>query len=139
MKKDLKFEEVYPYPPERVWQALTDSKLISQWLMENDFEPRVGHKFNFKTDPGPGFDGVVHCEVLEVDEPYRLSYTWQGGGNDTVVTFTLKPVSEGTHLTLVHTGFEGIKGMMTAFILGRGWRTKILRRNLLETLKKLQS
>lgn len=30
----------------------------------NDFEPRIGHRFQFRTEPAPGFDGVVNCEVL---------------------------------------------------------------------------
>lgn len=139
MKRDLKLEEIYPYSPEKVWKALTDSEILGKWLMENDFEPHVGHKFNFRTKPTPGFDGIVHCEVLEVDEPRRLSYTWKGGTIDTVVTFILKPISDGTHLTLEHKGFEGLKAIATSFILGSGWKKKILRKNLLEVLQQFET
>lgn len=138
MKRDLRFQVFYPHPPEKVWKALTDSKLIAKWLMENDFQPIVGHKFQFKTAPQPGFDGIVKCEVLEVDEPHRLSYSWKGGGMDTTVTFTLEPVGEGTRLTLEHTGFTGLKGMMVSFILGSGWKKKILRKNLLEIVRGVE-
>jgi uncharacterized protein YndB with AHSA1/START domain len=57
-----------PYPPQKVWRALTDPGLLASWLMPNDFEPRVGHRFTFRTDPVPahGFDGIVRCEVLEL-------------------------------------------------------------------------
>ena len=51
MKRDLKFEEVYPYPREKVWKALTDSEILAQWLMENDFKPEVGHKFTVDVEP----------------------------------------------------------------------------------------
>ena len=44
MKRDLRFEATYPHPPERVWRALTDPKALAEWLMENDFEPRLGHQ-----------------------------------------------------------------------------------------------
>ena len=29
------------------------------WLMDNDFEPVVGHRFTFRTEPTRGFDGIV--------------------------------------------------------------------------------
>ena len=59
-----------------MWRAITDPESIAAWLMRNDFAPVVGHRFRFHTEPRPGFDGVVHCEVLEVDEPRkRISLT----------------------------------------------------------------
>lgn len=78
-------------PIGRVWQALTDRATLSQWMLfqSNDFEPVVGHVFQFRDSPG--WDGFVDCEVLEVDEPHRLSYSWMGSGDvdnrfSTVVT-----------------------------------------------------
>ena len=137
MKRDLTFTRVYRHPPERVWQALTDSRAIAEWLMPNDFEPQVGHKFQFRTQPAPGFDGIVHCEVLEVDAPRRLAYTWQGGPmrRPTTVTWTLTRVPEGTLLRLEHTGFEGLGGLATSFILGRGWKG-LLRQKLAQVLDR---
>jgi uncharacterized protein YndB with AHSA1/START domain len=75
MKKKIRVETVYPHPPERVWKALTDSDAIADWLMPNDFKPELGHRFQFKTRPRPGFNGIVDCQVIEVDEPHRL---WEG-------------------------------------------------------------
>ena len=121
MKRDLKFEVVYPHPPEKVWRALTDSQAIAHWLMENDFEPRLGHKFMFRSKPRPGWDGKTYCEVIELDPPRRLAYTWKGGPIDTVVRFTLEVVPEGTRLRLEHTGFRGFKAWMVSRIMGRGW------------------
>ena len=59
MKRDVHLVRDYPYPPAAVWEALTARALLAQWMMENDFEPRVGHRFTMKTDPAPGFDGIV--------------------------------------------------------------------------------
>lgn len=100
MTRNLAFERIYPHPPERIWLAIADRRALAAWLMENDFEPRVGHRFQFRTRPRPGFDGVIDCEVIEVDEPRRLAYTWQGGWmrRPTTVTWTLEPVPEGTRL-----------------------------------------
>jgi len=126
MKRDLHFEMTYPHSPERVWQALTNPDALARWLMPNDFKPIVGHRFRFRTKPAPGFDGIVHCEVLEVVAPERLVYLWAGGGVDTRVTWTLERVPEGTRLTLDHTGFKGLRGILVSQMLGKGWRSKIL-------------
>lgn len=122
MKRNLTFDEIYPYPIERVWRALTDSEAMADWLMENDFKPEIGHRFQFQTKPAPGFDGIVNCEVLELRPPSRLAFSWKGGGIDTVATFTLEPVPEGTHLRLEHTGFSGMKATLVSYILGGGWK-----------------
>ena len=99
-------------PIDRVWQVLTDSATLSKWMMfkTNDFEPVVGHAFQFRD--APGYDGVIDCEVTEVDEPHRLSYTWATAGQDalphsTVVTWTLTEAESGvTQLHLEQSGFR---------------------------------
>ncbi len=39
MIQGVKLEFFYPHPPERVWKALTDRRVLAAWMMENDFEP----------------------------------------------------------------------------------------------------
>ncbi len=130
MTTELRFVETYPFPRESVWRALTSSAAIADWLMPNDFAPVVGHRFEMRTKPAPGFDGIVKCEVTIVEPPSRLAYTWRGGGIDTLVTFTLQAVEQGTQLTLVHSGFKAMRGWMISRILGSGWRKRILREHL---------
>ncbi len=143
MKRDLKLERVYPHAPERVWRALTDRRAMSQWMMETDFEPRLGHRFTFRAKPQPGWDGVTYCEVTELDPPRRVAYTWRGGAGkdpltlDTVVRFTLTPEGAGTRLTLEHTGFTGLKAIFVSFMMKAGW-TKMLRTRLGPVLAKLE-
>jgi uncharacterized protein YndB with AHSA1/START domain len=120
-------------PPEEIWRALTEPKLLSQWLMENDIQPVVGHKFNFRAKPMGDWNGIVDCEVLEADPPHKLVYTWQGGSDkneayghrlDTTVTWTLTPTSTGgTLLHLVHHGFQ--PGDYAFEIMGQGWRSMV--------------
>lgn len=120
------------HPPEQVWRALTDRELLATWLMPNDFEPRVGHRFAFQTEPVPaqGFDGVVHCEVLELVEPERLRISWSGGNLDTTVTWSLVPEGRGTRLFLTHEGFDGDDPgqQATRRILEGGWTGHLARR-----------
>jgi uncharacterized protein YndB with AHSA1/START domain len=143
MKRDLKLERVYPQAPDRVWRALTDRRALSQWLMETDFEPRLGHRFTFRAKPQPGWDGVTYCEVTELDPPHRVAYTWRGGSGqgrpptlDTVVRFTLTPEGSGTRLTLEHTGFVGFKAIFVSFMMKAGW-TKMLRSKLGAVIEEL--
>ncbi len=137
MKRDVKLEAVYPYPPERVWRALTDPQALAEWLMINDFQPKVGHKFQFRARPTWGWRGIVDCEVLEVDPPRRQSYRWQGDPKyrPTVVTWILEPTPGGTRLRLEHTGFLGLGGYLLSLILGSGWK-EMLRASLPEVLTR---
>ena len=125
MSRVVRRQLVYPHPPDRVWRALTDPVAIAQWLMPNDFEPRVGHRFQFRTTPRPGFSGVIDAEVLLVDPPRRLCYAWAAGGHHTTVTWTLEPTAHGTRVTLEHAGFRGATGVIAGFMLGFGWRKKL--------------
>ncbi len=121
MKRDVTVRRVYPYPLEAVWQAFATGEALARWLMPNDFEPRVGHRFEFRAKPAPGFDGIVRCEVLELDPPRRLVFSWVGGGIDTRVTFELRAEDAGTSVTLSHTGFAGPMGVLLSYMLGNGW------------------
>lgn len=108
MTEAIQHDVYYPHPPDRVWRAIADAEALAQWLMPNDFQPRVGHRFTFRREPIPAinFDGIIHCEVLTCDPSRRLAFTWRGGGLDTVVTFRLEPEGEGTRLYLEHSGFD---------------------------------
>lgn len=121
MQRTIRKTVEYTHPPARVWAALTDSAALAAWLMPNDFEATVGHRFQFRTDPAPGFDGIVHCEVLELDEPKRMKWSWRGGNIDTLVTFELEPTATGTRLHFSQSGFRGAGAILTSFILGAGF------------------
>jgi uncharacterized protein YndB with AHSA1/START domain len=94
-------ERVMPYPPEKIWRALTQPHLIEEWLMKNDFKPVVDHRFNLRADWG-----AVECRVLEVKPNKMLSYTWAAYGLESVVVWTLTPTSTGTNLRMEQSGFR---------------------------------
>ena len=101
----LVIERAMPHPPEKVWRALTEGKLIDEWLMKNDFQPIVGHRFHFRSTPVPNWDGIIEGKVLEVEPNSRLAYTWASMGLESVVTWTLTPSADGTHVRMEQTGF----------------------------------
>lgn len=129
MEKSITHQWFFPYSPETVWEYLTQPELLAQWLMENNFLPVVGHRFQFKTKPKIklGFDGNISCEVLEVIPCKRLSYSWKGGMGsekislDSIVTWTLTPKDNGTELLLEHTGFRGLKNYIPWLVMTKGW------------------
>ena len=94
-------EREIPYPPEKIWRALTLPHLIEEWLMKNDFKPETGHNFNLNADWGS-----VACQVLEVEPHKTLTYTWNSKDLRSVVTWTLAPTVRGTFLRMEQTGFQ---------------------------------
>jgi uncharacterized protein YndB with AHSA1/START domain len=104
--RSLVIEREVLHPPEKIWRALTERSLIDEWLMKNDFQPVVGHRFNFRSTPVPGWNGVIDCEVLVVEPNSRLSYSWGTMGMESVVAWTLTPTKGGTHVRMEQTGFR---------------------------------
>ena len=101
------FELELPHRPAKVWRALTEPQLMSEWLLPSvGFALEPGADFMLRAQPQPGWDGTVQCRVVEVEERRKLSYTWVVGDIDTVVTFTLEPSGSGTRLSMVQTGFR---------------------------------
>jgi uncharacterized protein YndB with AHSA1/START domain len=133
----------YPHPTAKVWRALTDPALIPLWTSTGaggrpeGFVPVAGTKFQLIAKPKPGWNGIVDCEVLEVDEPRLLRYSWVGGGGDvTQVAYRLEPRADGTRFTYDHTGFTGVSGLFMSTLLGHV-RTKMLDKGLPPVLDDL--
>ncbi|MGB8398725.1 SRPBCC family protein [Bradyrhizobium sp.] len=127
--RTLLVERVMPHPPEKVWRALTQGHLLEAWLMKNDFQPVVGHKFNFRADPMPHWNGITDCEVLVIEPNKRLAYSWNASGDEaatgmkTIVTWTLTAAGNGgTHVRMEQSGFR--PGPDDRFYVGAnyGWR-----------------
>ncbi len=107
MTADVSLDFDYSSPIDQVWKALTDSGILAKWIWSNDFKPVTGHKFQFRTEPNEWWDGIVNGEVLEVDKPHKLSYTWESQGEKTIITWRLKENPDGTtHVHFEQTGFS---------------------------------
>lgn len=103
----ISFDVELPHRSEKVWRALTDPALLTEWLLPAvGFTLERGSAFVFAAPPQPGWDGIVNCRIVDLEPPARLSYRWVVGEIDTVVTFTLTPTPSGTRLLLVQSGFK---------------------------------
>lgn len=130
--QDIIVDEVFPHAPEMIWKTLTTGELIGRWLMvPTGFAPVEGKRFTFQTTPAGAWDGVIHCEVLEVKPNERFAFAWQGGHEenagygsrlDTVVTWTLSRVADGTRVRLVHSGFVPKKNDTAFKSMSEGWK-----------------
>lgn len=105
-RKTLVLTFELPHAPRKIWRALTEPELLARWLMKTDLHPAIGRVFQFRREPTPGWDGVVDCEILAVEECRFISYAWRSLGIDTVVSWTLEPTPAGTLLTLEQSGFK---------------------------------
>jgi uncharacterized protein YndB with AHSA1/START domain len=99
-------EREFPFPPEKIWRALTQPHLIEEWLMQNDFMPVVGHRFNLRRSPRPDVNIAIDCQVVAIEPNKTLSYTWDAYGLESLVTWTLTPTRSGTHLRMEQSGFR---------------------------------
>jgi uncharacterized protein YndB with AHSA1/START domain len=104
--RSLVIEKELPHPPAKIWRALTEGTLIKEWMMDNDFQPVVGHKFSFRSTPMPNWNGVVDCEVLVVEPYKKLAYSWGSLGGESAVVWTLVATEGGTLVRMEQSGFR---------------------------------
>ena len=94
-------EREMPFPPARIWRALTQPNLIAEWLLQSDFAPVVGRDFKFTQEWG-----AIDCRVTEVEPERSRAYTWAAFGLESTVTWTLTPTGQGTRLRMEQVGFR---------------------------------
>jgi uncharacterized protein YndB with AHSA1/START domain len=97
----VRLERQLPDPPTVIWQALTEREQLRAWfpcdVIVNGGHWVVGATIEFPFPPEV-IEMTLHGEVLKVDKPNQLSFTW---GEDTL-HFTLAPNDLGTKLVLIN-------------------------------------
>ncbi|MBV8326514.1 SRPBCC domain-containing protein [Chryseobacterium sp.] len=162
MQRNIQLKTVLPYSPEMVWTALTDSKILGSWFMENNMVPEKGHYFTFHMKPQKGWDGITHCEIIAIEPERYISYTYRGEATgekalacagihsetadkitngiftklDTILSFRLQPTCGGTLLLMEQSGYKGFKLVIISFIMQMGWK-KQLKKKLPVALEQL--
>lgn len=128
--KIIKKEILIEAPVSKVWEYITDTEKIADWLMPNDFEAEVGKKFFLECD----HEGKMSCVVKEIVPNQKLVYSFRpkSFNAETLVTITLVKEGQATRVTLIHSGWEALppadQGMADNY--DGGWGP------LLEDLKK---
>jgi uncharacterized protein YndB with AHSA1/START domain len=103
----VRLERMLPGPIERVWEHLTNTKLLHAWFGDkSNIEPRQGGAVRL-------MDGHIRGVVTQWQPPHRLSYTWNvfapGDSPDAVSAYpesylmlALEPRGEEVLLVLTH-------------------------------------
>lgn len=130
-------DQFLPYPPAKVWRALTEPDLIAQWLMPGDFRLAVGHRYTMRAVamPATGFSGTVQAEVLAFEVEKLLRLGWrdanpaEGAEVNWTITWTLRPEGRGTRLFLAHEGFDPDNPLQqrARTIMGGGWKSSVMK------------
>jgi uncharacterized protein YndB with AHSA1/START domain len=128
-------------PPDRVFQALINREQALQWGGSDAFQitvwemdARPGGCWQFTSiEKGSAKEFKHHGEVIEVDPPRVLAYTWFANwhadpSHRTVVRWELTPTRKGTYVKLTHSGLSRLPDACTAY--SQGWP------GLLDALRK---
>lgn len=135
--ESIELEYDLAHAPEKVWRALTDPALLSQWLLPSiGFKAEQGAAFTFDAPSQPEWDGTVRCRMLEIDIHRKLSWSWVVGDIDTIVTFTLTPTVAGTHLGIMQSGFKVDQKRNVA---GARYGWKMMTSKLIDVLKTMET
>lgn len=133
-------ERVFNAPVPKVWKAITDKNSMKEWYFNlGEFKPEVGFQFRFMA--GEEHKEYLHvCEVTEVIEGKKLTYSWRYDGyeGNSFVTFELFAEGNGTRLKLTHKGLETFPANNPAFAkesFAAGW-TEIIGTSLKTYLEK---
>lgn len=129
MKFEVEVSRHYPHPIKEVWRGLTTNQAISHWLLETkNFKPKAGHHFEMTCLDDGGNLEVYRCQVLEIDPPRRMLWSWVLGGREdlgvTEVEFRLESTRTGTKVTLLH---RGDRDATTIERFKGGWQYKLER------------
>jgi len=122
-------------PPQRVFRALIDREQALQWVTNDAFEMtlwemdvRPGGKWRFvskeRKGAGAGKDFDHHGEIVEIDPPRLLSYSWfanwhENPSHPTLVRWELIPTKAGTRLKVTHSGLAALPGACQGY--SQGW------------------
>ena len=121
-------------PVERIWTAMTSEGLVEQWLGCMGYKAELGIVFYMQQDPAKraagDTTGATHCELLRLDAPREMLFSWYYPDfPKTQVSIRLTPTAEGTHVELVHSGWDQFDDEQIRAVrdgLEGGWKSFVL-------------
>ncbi len=120
-------------PPARVFQAIIQREQALQWGGGKDFQitfwemdARQGGKWRYTAEERKHPDTKFHHhgEILQIDPPRLLEYTWFASwhpdpSHTTIVRWDLTRTPTGTRLKVTHSGLAALAGAAEGY--ARGW------------------
>ena len=102
-------ERIFDASVSKVWKAISDKNEMKLWYFDLEaFKPEIGFKFQFIGCKDENTKYLHLCEVTEVEQEKKLTYSWSYDGYEGIsfVTFELFPKGNKTLLRLTHKGLE---------------------------------
>ena len=120
---EIKQKATINVPPAKVFQALTNPKVLTQWfLRRSKVDLRPGGKMLFVWRNFPPYWGTIKTVKKDKKLAILWPYKGEGGTKDTLVRFTLSKRGKKTRLDLRHTGFGwGKKWVLHYGATQQGW------------------
>lgn len=137
----IQLEKILQAPIHLVWEAITDKHKMKQWYFDlAEFKPEIGFEFKFTGGPEDGVQYLHICEITEVVNEKKLTYSWRYDGYEGIsyVTFELFEDGTNTKLKLTHSGLETFPANNKDFAKENfvaGWN-HIINTSLVEFLNK---
>ena len=137
--KNLKIEitEVFSSPVSKIWSALTDKEKVKQYFygteVTSTWKPGSDIVFRGEWD-GKAYEDKGKIIEVENEKLIKYSYISSFSGlpdlpeNYAIITYRLKPIDDGTELTIIQEGFKDEKSWDDS---KNGWKF------VLDNLKKL--
>ena len=124
---DLRIVRDYPHPPSKVWRVLTEPAADgAPGDAARRLRARRRHALQARrrsrTPAGAGSSNA-RCSKRASRRCFATRGTTTGREGRREVAYTLEPHAGGTRLTVEHTGFTGVSGLLfTKLVMGPGWR-----------------
>lgn len=118
-ERKVERETVLDAPVRDVWEALTDERLLGEWLADQvELDPEPGGRVAFRFADGEERQGTV----LRVEDGRALAFTWARPGEaETEVELRLEPLVVGTRLVVT----ERATATTPVALSGAAWGTRL--------------
>jgi uncharacterized protein YndB with AHSA1/START domain len=115
--REVRREAAFDASPAELWEAMTDERLLSEWLADEvELDPVEGAPLRVR-DGGEEREGVV----TRVEEERILAFEWQRSGNGvSEVELVVDAVAGGSRLVVVERAVSGPVAMA-----GTAWRARL--------------
>ncbi|WP_339320046.1 SRPBCC domain-containing protein [Paenibacillus sp. FSL R10-2734] len=132
---------------ELVWKAWTEADRLSEWFApEVLVDLKEGGKYELYFDPSNNQSmSTAGCKIIRIEAPHTLVFEWKGPdpfaevmnnpANLTQVELNLKALSDGTLVTIFHSGWTEAEPSQTA----KSWHEQAWTQMLSSLKSKLEA
>jgi hypothetical protein len=121
-----------------LWHAVFEMDALAPTLAIVGFAPVAGQRFQLRVAPTGAAETLVDCEVIEVDYPTRVVFTWRVASTRAPATaaFTLRQTELGPRLGVNRVAGDPASCDVANVLLGRNWQRTLFAEALPQYLER---